>query len=428
MFDLIILGGGPAGYRAAERAAQAGLRVCLFEKRAMGGVCLNEGCIPSKALLYSAKLFDSVGGGAKPYGVTFENAFLDFRAAVRHKDKVVKTLVGGIETALKALNVTIIREHAEIEGKDGNGFRVGGETGKNLLIATGSEPVIPPIKGADCCMTIREILALTKVPKTLAIIGGGVVGLEMAGIFHAAGSSITVYEMLDKIAGPMDREISGMLQKAYEKKGIAFKLGAAVKDISELGADAVLLCAGRRAVTKGIGLDAIGVYIEKGAIVTDDQMKTNVPGVYAAGDCNGKSMLAHTAYREAEVVIHTILGKKDIMRYDAIPSVIYTNPEAAGCGETLESAQEKGIAAAEKKLSMRFSGRFVAENESGSGLCKLVISGDRVIGIHMLGNPASEIIAAASMAIERHMTLSQLQKVIFPHPTVGEIIREVAFS
>jgi len=427
MFDLIILGGGPAGYRAAERAAQAGLRVCLFEKRAMGGVCLHEGCIPSKALLYSAKLFESVGGSAKPYGVSYEKASLDYRAAVRHKDKVVKSLADGIETALKALHVTIIRDHAQIEGKDGNGFRVGGQRGKNLLIATGSEPVIPPMQGADRCMTTREIFALTEAPKTLAIIGGGAVGLEMAGIFHAAGSSITVYEMLDKIAGPMDREIAGMLQRAYEKKGIAFKLGAAVGDISELGADAVLLCAGRRAVTKGIGLETIGVYVDKGAIVTDDQMKTNVPGVFAAGDCNGKSMLAHTAYREAEVAVHTILGKKDIMRYDAIPSVIYTNPEAAGCGETLESAREKGISAAEKKLSLRFSGRFAAENESGSGLCKLVYAGDRVIGIHMLGNPASEIIAAASMAIDRRMTLAQLQKVIFPHPTVGEIIREAAF-
>lgn len=428
MYDLIVLGGGPAGYLAAERAAQGGLSVCLFEKRAVGGVCLNEGCIPSKTLLHSAKLYDYAKGGASKYGVRSENTSLDYPAVIKRKDKVVKTLVAGVETTLKGLNVEIVREEASIEGRNADGtFTVGGQRCKNLLIATGSEPVMPPIKGIETCMTNREILALTEIPKTLAIIGGGVIGLEMASVFNSAGSAVTVYEMLDKIAGPTDREISAMLQKSYEKKGVKFMLGAAVKDVAELGAEKTLCSVGRRAVTKGIGLENIGVITERGAIVTDEQMKTNIPGVFAAGDVNGKSMLAHTAYREAEVAVNTILGKRDRMAYDAIPSVIYTNPEAAGCGETLESALTKGIDAREVKLSMRYSGRFLAENEGGDGICKLVLSGERVIGVHMLGNPSSEIISTAAAIIGREMPLEAVKKIVFPHPTVAEIIREAAF-
>ncbi|NLO46986.1 MAG: NAD(P)/FAD-dependent oxidoreductase [Clostridiales bacterium] len=428
MFDLIVLGGGPAGYMAAEHAARARLSVCLFEQRALGGVCLNEGCIPSKALLHSVKLYEYVSGGAVYSGVSCQNPVFDYKAAVLHKDKVVETLVGGIEATLKSLSITVKREHAVIEGRDNGGFRVGGQTGKNLLIATGSEPILPAIKGIETCLTNREILALTCVPKSLAIVGGGAVGLEMAYLFNSAGSMVTVYEMQNKIAGPFDSEISNLLQKNLEKKGIAFKLGENVQDIADLNAESVLMSVGRRMKINNIGLETLGIHTDNGAIITDDQMRTNVPGVYAAGDCIGGPMLAHTAYREAEVAVNTMLGKKDFMRYDAIPSVIYTNPEAAGCGETLLSAREKGIQATEKRVSMCYSGRYVAENENGNGICKLVVSEERVIGAHMLGNPSSEIIALSSMAIENQMTLRRLQKVIFPHPSVSEIIREAAFS
>ncbi|MDR0818301.1 MAG: dihydrolipoyl dehydrogenase [Oscillospiraceae bacterium] len=424
MFDLIVLGGGPGGYKAAENAAKAGLSVCLFEKRAVGGVCLNEGCIPSKALLYSAKLYDYAKGGAEKYGVTSENAILDYKAAVERKDKVVKTLVGGIEATLKSLKVTVIREEAAIEGKTSDGFKVGGQIGRNLIIATGSETIIPSIKNAETCLTNREILSLTEIPETLAVIGGGVIGLEMVSLFNSIGSKVTVYEALDKIGGPLDREISIMLQKIYEKKGVTFYLGAAVKDAAELGAEKTLLSVGRKASTKNIGLETLNVYLERGAVVTDAQMRTNVPNIYAVGDVNGKSMLAHTAYREADVAVNAILGKRDEMRYDAIPSVIYTNPEVASCGETLETAVEKGYKAVEKKISLKYSGRFVAENDGGDGICKLVVnnSDNRVMGIHILGNPASEIISAAAVAIERKMTVEQLKTVVFPHPSVGEII------
>ncbi len=454
MFDLLILGGGPAGYHAAELAAQAGLKTALFEKRAVGGVCLNEGCIPSKTLLHSAKIFDYMNGYGAHYGVTCESPKLDYPAVVKRKDKVVKKLVVGIEGTLKRAGVTMVKEIATIEKRLdmalGGGFevRAAGEVyqGAKLLLCTGSEPILPPIDGlkdavaSGFAMTNREILALTEVPKRLVIVGGGVIGLEMASLMNSAQSEVTVIEMMNKIAGPTDAEISELLQKSYEKKGVKFLLGAKLTSVGKdsvtyehggqsttLPCDKVLLSIGRRAVTAGIGLENIGVMTERGAVPTDAQQKTNVPGVFAAGDVNGKSMLAHTAYREAEVAIHTICGVKDAMTYDAIPSVIYTNPEVAGVGETLETAKAKGVDAHEIKLPMMMSGRYMAENEGGTGICKLVWEGKRLIGVHMLGNPCSEIISTAAVLIEKEISLEQAKRVVFPHPTVGEIIREGLF-
>jgi len=450
MYDLIIIGGGPAGYRAAELAAHEKMKVLLFEKRAVGGVCLNEGCIPSKALLYSAKIFDYANGVGTHYGVSCENPVLDYAAAVKRKDAVVKKLVGGIEAGLKKGGVEIIREHATIAGRTDGGYNVeaGGKTyaAAKLLICAGSEPVLPPIEGlresiaAGFGMTNREILALTEVPKRLVIVGGGVIGMEMASLFNSAGSDVTVIEMMDKIAGPTDAEISSILQKNYEKKGVKFLLSAKLTAVGKdsvtfekdgksevLPCDKVLFSIGRRAVTAGLGLESIGVAVERGAVSCDPQMKTSAQGVFAAGDINGKSMLAHTAYRESEVTINTMCGRKDTMEYSAIPSVIYTNPEVAGVGETLESAREKGLNATETKLSMMYSGRYVAENEGGDGICKLVWDGKRLIGVHMIATPASEIISTASAIISREISPDQMKKIIFPHPTVAEIIHEGIF-
>ncbi len=447
MFDLIIIGGGPAGYHAAELSAHEGLKTLLLEKRAVGGVCLNEGCIPSKALLHSAKLFDYANGYAKHYGVTCADPKLDYAFAVARKDGVVKKLVTGIEAKLKKSGVTIIKEQAVITGRNEQGFTVsaGGEVyqGAKLLICTGSEPILPPIEGlkeavvSGFAMTNREILALTEVPKKIVIVGGGVIGMEMASLMNSAQSEVTVIEMLDKIAGPTDAEISSILQKSYQQKGVKFLLKTKLVSIGtdfvicekdgqseKIPCDKVLLSIGRRAVSSNMGLETIGVLLDRGAVVTDPQQKTNIPGVFAAGDVNGKSMLAHTAYREAEVAVQTICGKKDEMQYNAIPSVIYTNPEVAGVGETLETAKQKGMDVHEVKVSLQFSGRYMAENEGGNGICKLIWSGKRLVGVHMIGNPSSEIIAAASMAISREISFEQLKKVVFPHPTVAEIIHE----
>ena len=383
LYDLIVLGGGPGGYLAAERAGHAGLKTLLIEKRSVGGVCLNEGCVPSKALLYSAKVYDYAKHGDH-YGVTCENVKFDHAFAMKRKDKVVSTLVGGIKAGLKANKVTLVEGEGMIMGRDAEGFilKVGNDEykGAKLLIATGSMPVVPPIPGvkegleSGMIMTNREILSIPAIPENLVIIGGGVIGLEMASYFNSVGSKVTVVEMMDKIAGPTDAEISNILLKSYQEKGVDFRLGCKVVEVTAdsvkyekdgkveaVKADKVLLSIGRRPVTQGIGLENIGVATERGAIVTDRYSKTNVAGVYAAGDVNGRMMLAHVAYREAEVAINNILGKKDIMRYDAVPSVIYTNPEVGTVGETEESAKAKGIDVEVANITMNYSGRYVAE-------------------------------------------------------------------
>ncbi|HEX2944372.1 MAG TPA: FAD-dependent oxidoreductase [Clostridia bacterium] len=520
-YDLIVIGGGPAGYLAAERAGRAGLSVLLAEKKALGGVCLNEGCIPTKTMLYSAKLYDNAVHSEK-YGITVENAVLNHEVVLNRKNKVVRTLTAGIRAKLRNSNVTVVEGSAVITGKSGeacfteedgnkegrNGdachnasasaagvtgyfdVSVGDNTfkGRHILIATGSIPVIPPIHGvvegiADgTVLTSGAILTLKEVPGELVIIGGGVIGLEMASYYNSAGSRVTVIEMLDHVGGPTDREIAGILMKNFSKKGIDFRLNARVTGIRyeeaadmqsgpaditdgmpetgaaaikaegsltsggldtfvrkaavvfesngqsfEVKADKVLLSIGRRPATEALGLDKTGVVMERGRVVTDIYGRTNVPGAYAAGDVNGISMLAHTAYREAEVCVNNILGREDCMCYGAIPSAIYTNPEVAGVGETEETAAEKGMDFETLRLPMTYSGRYVAENEGGDGICKVIVdkNNKKIIGVHMIGNYSSEIIYGAAMMIEKGMTAEDTSKLVFPHPTVSEIIREV---
>lgn len=451
-FDLIVLGGGPAGYLAGERAGHAGLRTLVIEKRALGGVCLNEGCIPSKALLYSAKVFDYAKHG-EHYGVTTTGASIDPKKVVARKNKVVKTLVAGVTMTLKKEKVTVAEGQGLIEGKDEAGFhvRVGGTvyTGKKLLVATGSEPVIPPIPGlreavdSGFGLTNREILDLETIPASLVVIGGGVIGLEMASYFNSVGSKVTIIEMLDHIAGNTDREIAGILQKNYEKKGIVFRLGCKVTSLGKdfvafesngkaekIEAEKVLVSIGRRPVTRGFGLETLGVGMDRAAIRTNEFGETNIPGLYAAGDVNGRIMLAHTAYRESEVIVNNLTGKKDRVRYTTIPSVIYTNPEVASVGETEESAKEKGCDARTVTVSMRYAGRYVAENEGGDGICKLVVDQQhsRLLGVHMIGSYCSEMIYGAALMIETELRIDDLKELVFPHPTVSEVIREALFS
>jgi len=443
-YDLIVIGGGPGGYMAAERAGHAGLKVLLIEKRALGGVCLNEGCIPSKTLLHSAKVLDYAVHG-KDYGVsTTYRPEIDHKFVVERKNKVVDTLVGGVKALMKANKVTVVYGEASIV--DASNVKVDDEVynGNRLLIATGSVPVVPPIDGVaegldkGFVLTSREILDLEKVPKHLVVIGGGVVGLEMASYYNSAGSKVTVIEMLPKIAGAMDAEISDLLMKSYEKKGIEFLLdtkvtavtkNSVVYDGGSAKADKVLLSIGRKPLIEGFGLENLGHVIEKGAIVTDSVGLTSKPNVYAIGDVNGKYMLAHAAYREAEVAVSHMLGKPDVMRYDAVPSVIYTSPEVASVGETEESAASRGIDFASVTVPMIYSGRYIAENAVTDGICKLLIDKKlrNVIGVHLYGSYASEIIISACMMIEMQMRAEDVQKFIFPHPTVSEMIREAVF-
>ena len=452
-FDLVVIGGGPGGYLAAERAGHAGLKTLVIEKREFGGVCLNEGCVPSKTFLNSAKVVD-YANHASNYGVKVEgNATVDQKFVVERKNGVVKMLVSGIKAQLKKNKVTMKSAEAFIEGKTDEGIIVkAGEEkflAKRLIVATGSMPVVPPIKGlkegieAGLVLTNREILDLTEIPEKLVVIGGGVIGLEMASYFSSVGSKVTVVEMLNKIAGPTENEISSILQKNLTKKGITFNLGCKVTEIASDGviferdgklekveADKILLSIGRRAVTANIGLENIGVNLERGAIVTDDKMRTNVANVYAVGDVNGKIMLAHTAYREAEVAINNILGRKDIMRYNVIPSVIYTNPEIGSVGETEESAKAKGLDVKTVSIPMTFSGRYVAENTTLDGVCKLVINNktNTLIGAHIIGSYAGEFIVTVSAMIDLEVDIENIKKLVFPHPTVCEIVREAIFQ
>ena len=457
MYDLAIIGGGPGGYVAAERAGAAGLSVVLFEKKELGGVCLNEGCIPTKTLLYSAKVYDYTRH-ADQYGVTVDGSSVDFGAVFKRKQKVVKKLVGGVRLAMKNAGVDVVKGEAVIRGRGDEGFALecdGQEyVAGRLLVCTGSEAVVPPFPGlkeaGDAVVTNREILSLEERPESLVIIGGGVIGMEFASFFNSIGTKVTVVEMLPKILGPMDGEISGLLQKLYAKRGVEFRLGCKVTGIEgnvvvyedpegnvcRADGDRILVSVGRRAVLQGYGLETLGLELALNpagrpfGIKVDDRMRTSVPGVYAAGDVTGFSMLAHTASREGEVAVNDMLGKDDRMSYDAIPGVVYTNPEVAVVGLTEEEAAKKGVEVRVLKLPMAYSGRFVAENERGEGLCKIVVEPGtgRVLGVHMLGNPSSEIIQSACIAIERGMTAGELKEIVFPHPTVSEIIRETAFT
>ena len=452
VYDLIVIGGGPGGYLAAERAAHAGLKTLLFEKNSLGGVCLNEGCIPSKALLNSAKTYLHAKH-ADMYGVSTSNVTVDQKKVIERKRRVIKTLVSGVGAKMKQHGVTVIKEEAVIDGKTGEGYKVksasGEYIGKKLIIATGSSAAVPPIPGVkenlgSFVCTNREVLELAEIPQKFTVIGGGVIGLEMAAYYAAVGSKVTVVEMLDHIAGPTDREIGKRLQKELEAMGIVFLLGHACEKVEPgkvyvkapngeqkvIEADKVLLSIGRRANYMNIGLESIGVATERPGIITDKLCRTNVPDVYAIGDVNGHHMLAHTAYREAEVAVNTILGKKDYMRYSANPSVIYTMPEVAAVGKTEEDCKTEGVEYEVKKLSMMYSGRFVAENEGADGLCKIIVDKKTrlILGVHLIGAYAGEMIWGGAQMLETQLRVTDARQIIFPHPTVSEIIREVLWE
>ena len=444
MYDLAIIGGGPAGYVAAENAGAKGLRVVLFEKRELGGVCLNEGCIPTKTLLYSAKMYDHATGGKK-YGITANEVTYEYKKIVDRKTKVVRKLVAGIKMKMEAHGVEVIRGEAMITGGDTECIRIacdGNEyKASKLLICTGSEAFVPPIPGVEgnaAIVTNREILALTEPPQSLVVIGGGVIGMEFASFYNSLGIPVTVIEMQPEILGGMDKEVSEMLRGIYAKRGVKFCLQCKVTAVEgnvvhytdaegneqQAEGDKVLMSVGRRAVLKGFGLENIAIEADRG-IKVNGHMQTSMPNVYAAGDVTGFSQLAHTASREAEVAVNHMLGIEDCMEYNAIPGIVYTNPEVSGVGITEEQAANACVEYSLHKLPMTYSGRFVAENEGMTGLCKVLVSADgKVLGVHMLGNSSSEFICAACMAITNGLSVEQLRRTVFPHPTMSEIIKE----
>lgn len=444
-YQIAIIGGGPAGYTAAEVAGKAGLSVVLFEKKNLGGVCLNEGCIPTKTLLYSAKVYDYAKHASK-YAVTVPEASFDLGKIIARKSKVVRKLVLGIKAKLAAYHVNIVSGEATVADK--HTVMCGGEVYEceNLLLCTGSETFIPPIPGVENVdyWTHRDALDNKEVPASLVVVGGGVIGMEFASFFNSLGVQVTVVEMMDEILGGMDKELSAMLRAEYAKKGVKFLLGTKVVGVSKeetgvavsyenaggtgtVTAEKLLMSVGRRPVVKGFGLENLHLELtERKCVKVDEHMQSSVTGVYVCGDLNGVSLLAHTAVREAEVAVHHIIGKEDAMSYRAIPGVVYTNPEIAGVGMSEEALQAANIPYRAVKLPMAYSGRFVAENEGVNGVCKVLVSEDgTLLGAHLLGNPASELIVLAGIAIEDRRKLEDWKRYVFPHPTAGEIFREL---
>jgi dihydrolipoamide dehydrogenase len=447
MLDLIIIGAGPAGYSAAERAGRAGLETLLIEKGRLGGVCLNEGCIPSKTLLHSSKLFAAATTWEK-FGVSATGVRFDLATVMARKQKIVDGMRNGISFTLKKNKVQTITGEAMILGKSNGVFTVSTGDGatyeaRRLLVCTGSEAVVPPVPGIDrpIVHTNREILSVSSIPSQLVVIGAGAIGLELATFFAEAGSTVSVLEILPNIGGTLDKDIASGLKRELEKKGIRFFLQSKATEIGEgtitfecdgksqtLDAEIVLASVGRRPVVSGFGLESIEVACSgRGAITTDVRGRTNVEGVWAAGDVNGVSMLAHTAYREAQVCINDMFGKQDAVNYRAIPSVIYTHPEVASVGLTKEEAAAQGIEAVEARLPMTFNGRYCAETEGERGIIKAVVDvkSGQVLGVHMLGGHCSEMIFGAAEMIERNLTVDDVSKFVFPHPTVSEIIKDV---
>lgn len=448
-FDIAILGGGPAGYVAAERAGAKGMRVVIFDKRALGGVCLNEGCIPTKTLLNSAKVLENAQEAAK-YGINIESTIsVDFGKIMKRKDKVVRKLVSGVGAKMKHIKAEVVMAEAVIKEKRGDEITLTAD-GKDyqasrLLICTGSEAAVPPIPGLDkkIVTTNREILQLKELPKSLVIIGGGVIGTEFADFFDAMGTKVTVIEMLPEILTGVDLDIAAFVRKEFTKRGIDYHLNAKVTElkgkqvifekdgqVQSITGDEVLLSVGRKANVEGIGLENIGVEFTPRGIKIDEHCRTNIPNVYAAGDVTGFSLLAHTASREGEVAVNHILGRKDVMRYNAIPGVVYTHPEIAGVGLTEAVAKEKGIEVEVRQLPMAYAGRFIAENEGKDGFCKVIVGKKykEILGVHMVGGACSEMIWGACALIEAQLRVQDVEEVVFPHPTVSEIIKETIFQ
>jgi len=441
MYDLIVIGAGPGGYEAAAHAGRMGKKVALIEKGRMGGTCLNVGCIPAKTFLRSSKLFHECRK-AESYGVRLGSVAFDMAAVVERKNRIVGTLTKGVEGMLKRAGVETITGQARLVAR--NAVEVGKERyeAANILLATGSRPAKPPIPGiqSEGVLDSDTIFNLTRVPEKIAIIGGGVIGLEFACFFNEAGAKVSVYEMLPQIAAGTDAEISSRLLQLMKRAGIEFNLSAKVLGIegntvrfatsggaeSSVTADCILNATGRAPAVEGMGLEDLGVDFSARGVKTSETGKTNVAGLWACGDVTGRCMLAHAATREGLVAVNNMFGKKDRIRYHAMPAVIYTHPEVASVGRTEEEVKALGIEYKKSVVPMAVAGRFLVEHEGGTGMVK-VLAGARygeILGVHALGDASSEFIVAAAAMVETELCVTDVSGIVFPHPTVSEALRE----
>lgn len=441
-YDIIVLGGGPGGYVAAIKGAQMGQKVCLIEKDKLGGVCLNRGCIPTKTMLKTVEIFNNIKE-SQLFAVTdiaLENIKVDMQKLQKRKAGIVGRLTGGVADLLKANGVDVFA--CEALFRDKQTIIAGGKeiTAKNIIIATGSVPMSLPISISDDAPVIcsDEALDLDYLPERVAIIGGGVIGVEFAHIFRRFGADVTIIELLDGILPMFDADITRVVTGALRKSGIKLQTFSQVLSISgnkvvyrsaageaELQADIILVATGRKPYTTGFGLEKTGVKTERGAIVTDYEMRTNIPGIYAIGDVNGKSMLAHTAFMEALVAIRNICGEAAEMNYERIPSCVYLHPEIAAIGLSEVEAKKKYARIKVGRFPLAANGKALVEG-STEGLIKVIVAEpyNEIVGVHIYGIHSTDMIGGISIAMQAEAAAEDIAAAIFPHPTVSEIIPE----
>ncbi|WP_376093474.1 dihydrolipoyl dehydrogenase [Roseomonas sp. CCTCC AB2023176] len=451
-FDVIVIGSGPGGYVCAIRAAQLGMRVACVERReTLGGTCLNIGCIPSKALLQSSENFEELGHKFADMGIVVEGVRLDLARMHARKGEVVAANVKGVEFLFRKNKVTWLKGHGRITapGK----VEVAGTTydAKNIVIATGSDSI--PLRGVEVdekqVVTSTGALELEKVPEHLVVIGGGVIGLELGSVWKRLGAKVTVVEFLDRILPGMDAEVAKTFERVLTKQGFAFKLGHKVTgatkaadgvtltvepakggDAFEVKADAVLVAIGRRPYTEGLGLPEIGVALtEKGQVVTDDHWATNVPGIYAIGDCIKGQMLAHKAEDEGVALAERLAGQAGHVNYGVIPGVVYTWPEVATVGETEEELKARGVAYKTGKFPFTANGRARAMGDT-DGFVKMLSDKetDRLLGCHIVGPDAGTLIAEVAVAMEFGASAEDVARTCHAHPTLNEAVKEAALA
>ncbi|OPD19735.1 dihydrolipoamide dehydrogenase [Clostridium botulinum] len=450
---LVVIGGGPGGYVAAIRGAQLGAEVTLIEKEKLGGTCLNIGCIPTKVLLHSSELLNEIKE-ARTLGIEVNNEVkINWTQLQNRKNTVVNTLVSGVSSLLEHNKVKVINGTAAFEGK--SSIKVTKDQGEseniqfdNVIISSGSVPFIPPIEGRELEGVIDStgVLSLDSIPKSMVIIGGGVIGIEFANIFNSLGCKVTVIEMLPYILPPVDREISEILKEKLKKDGIDIYNNCKVTKIENnnenlnvsfeedndklnIEAQKVLIAVGRRANISNLNLESTGVYIEKGCIWVNDNMETNIKGIYAIGDCTGKNMLAHVASDQGIIAVENIMGKNKKMDYKTVPACVYTKPELASVGLTEEQAKQKGVDYKIGKFPLIYNGKSLIMNDT-EGFIKIIADKkyEEILGVHILGPRATDLITEAALALRLEATLEEIITTVHAHPTIGEAMKEAALA
>ncbi|QWB99726.1 dihydrolipoyl dehydrogenase [Mycoplasmatota bacterium] len=448
-YDVVIVGAGPGGYVAAIKAAQKGLKTAIIEKEAIGGVCLNWGCIPTKSLLKSAKVYKQFMH-AKDYGIDIANnddIKPNWKAIIKRKDRIVRRLTGGVKMLLKKNNVDIYEGFGEVKNK--NEIIINDQTikTKHIILSTGASPILPPIDGLKeaydkgLLMTSKQLLDIEDIPKDLVIIGGGVIGLEFATIFNSFGSHVTIIEREDRILLNVDDDIRDAILKIVKKEKMNILTDSSVTKIAKneviykdskgneqtIKTDKVLLSVGMKANTKGY--ESLDLKMNNNFVKTDDAMKTSLDNVYAIGDMNGKMMLAHVASHQGILAINHILGEKEVMDYKQVPSAIYSFPEIAQIGYTEKEAKEANLDYKTSTFPLQANGKALSANET-DGFIKIIASKkyNEILGVHILADNASDLISEAVMTMKLEGTADEIAHAIHPHPTISEVFNEAAWG